>query len=90
MQPEQLGRMMRTHTSTEAKRGVAKALEQEIFGNLSRVVPDFGNRNRSAATNQETRDRRILAAGTIRETRRRGLLKELVAGGGFEPPTFGL
>jgi integrase len=40
-----------THTSAEAERGAAYALEQAIYGNLFQTVPDIGNRNSGAAPN---------------------------------------
>jgi integrase len=40
-----------THTSTEAERSAAHALEQAIYGNLFHTVPQIGNRNSSAALN---------------------------------------
>jgi integrase len=40
-----------THTSAEAERSAAHALEQAIFGNLFQTVPRTRNRNRSAALN---------------------------------------
>jgi integrase len=40
-----------THTSAEAERSAAQALEQAIYGNLFQTVPKTGNRNSSAAVN---------------------------------------
>jgi integrase len=40
-----------THTSTEANRGAALALEQAIYGDLFQVVPRFGTWNKNAAPN---------------------------------------
>jgi hypothetical protein len=39
-----------THTSADADRSAALALEQAIFGDLFQTVPSFGNRNNTAAT----------------------------------------
>jgi integrase len=40
-----------THTSADADRSAALALEQAIFGNLFQVVPSFGTGNNNAASN---------------------------------------
>jgi len=40
-----------THTSAEADRSAALALEQAIFGDLFQVVPRFGTWNKNAAPN---------------------------------------
>lgn len=40
-----------THTSADADRSAALALEQAIFGNLFQVVPSFGTSNGNAAPN---------------------------------------
>ena len=40
-----------THTSAEAEREAAIALERAIYGDLFPVVPNFANRNNSAALN---------------------------------------
>jgi integrase len=40
-----------THTSADADRSAALALEQAIFGELFQTVPSFGNGNNTAATN---------------------------------------
>ena len=40
-----------THTSAEANRGAALALEQAIYGDLFQVVPRFGTWNNNAAPN---------------------------------------
>jgi integrase len=40
-----------THTSAEAERGAAIALERAIYGDLFPVVPNIENRNKSAALN---------------------------------------
>jgi len=40
-----------THTSAEAERESAVALERAIYGHLFPVVPNFANRNNSAALN---------------------------------------
>jgi integrase len=40
-----------THTSAEAEREAAVAIERAIYGDLFPVVPDLGNRNNSAAIN---------------------------------------
>jgi integrase len=40
-----------THTSAEANRSAAHALEQAIYGNLFQTVPQIRNRNSSAALN---------------------------------------
>jgi integrase len=40
-----------THTSADADRSAALALEQAIFGDLFQVVPRFGTWNKNAATN---------------------------------------
>jgi integrase len=40
-----------THTTTEAERTAALALEQAIYGDLFPVVPEIGNRNNKAAVN---------------------------------------
>jgi integrase len=40
-----------THTSAEAEREAAVALERAIYGDLFPVVPNFANRNNSAALN---------------------------------------
>jgi integrase len=40
-----------THTSAEAERESAVALEKAIYGDLFPVVPNFANRNNSAALN---------------------------------------
>lgn len=40
-----------THTSPEAEREAAVAIERAIYGDLFPVVPDSGNRNNSAAIN---------------------------------------
>ena len=40
-----------THTSADADRNAALALEQAIFGDLFQTVPSFGNGNNTAATN---------------------------------------
>jgi integrase len=40
-----------THTSAEADRRAALALEQAIYGDLFQTVPRFGNRNNSAVLN---------------------------------------
>jgi integrase len=40
-----------THTSVEAEREAALAVERAIYGNLFPVVPQIGNRNESAAVN---------------------------------------
>ena len=40
-----------THTSAEAEREAAVALERAIYGDLFPVVPNFANRNNSAPLN---------------------------------------
>ena len=40
-----------THTSADADRGAALALEQAIFGDLFQVVPSFGTWNKNATAN---------------------------------------
>jgi len=40
-----------THTSAEAERSAARALEQAIYGNLFQTVPQIRNKNSSAALN---------------------------------------
>lgn len=40
-----------THTSAEAEREAALAIERAIYGDLFPVVPNLGNRNNSAAVN---------------------------------------
>ena len=40
-----------THTSAEAEREAALAVERAIYGDLFPVVPNIGNRNNSAALN---------------------------------------
>jgi len=40
-----------THTSAEAERGAAMALERAIYGDLFPVVPKIENRNNSGALN---------------------------------------
>jgi integrase len=40
-----------THTSAEAERGAAIALERAIYGDLFPVVPNIENRNNFAALN---------------------------------------
>ena len=40
-----------THTSADADRSAALALEQAIFGDLFQVVPRFGTWNKNAAAN---------------------------------------
>jgi integrase len=40
-----------THTSADADRSAALALEQAIHGDLFQTVPRFGNRNNCAAMN---------------------------------------
>jgi hypothetical protein len=40
-----------THTSAEAERDAAIALEQAIYGDLFPVVPDIENRNNFVALN---------------------------------------
>ena len=40
-----------THTSAEAERDAAIALERAIYGDLFPVVPNIENRNNSAALN---------------------------------------
>jgi integrase len=40
-----------THTSADADRSAALALEQAIFGDLFQVVPSFGTWNKNAAAN---------------------------------------
>jgi len=42
-----------THTSPEAEREAALAIERAIYGDLFPVVPNLGNRNNSAAMNME-------------------------------------
>ena len=40
-----------THTSAEAEREAALAIERAIYGDLFPVIPNSGNRNNSAAIN---------------------------------------
>jgi len=40
-----------THTSADANRGAALALEQAIFGDLFQVVPRFGTGNNETVSN---------------------------------------
>jgi len=40
-----------THTSADADRSAALAIEQAIFGDLFQVVPRFGTWNKNAAAN---------------------------------------
>jgi hypothetical protein len=40
-----------THTSAEAEREAAVAIERPIYGDLFPVVPNLGNRNNAAAIN---------------------------------------
>jgi len=40
-----------THTSADADRSAALALEQAIYGDLFQVVPNLGTRNNRAAVN---------------------------------------
>ena len=40
-----------THTSADAEREAAVALERAIYGDLFPVVPNFANGNNSAALN---------------------------------------
>jgi hypothetical protein len=41
-----------THTSADANRGAALALEQAISGDLFQVVPRFGTRNNETIPNE--------------------------------------
>src|SRR5262249_45481157 len=70
-----------THTSADADRSAALALEQAIFGDLFQVVPRFGTWNKDAT--EKAMHAAQLATLTIRVTCRRERRRVLVAGGGF-------
>ena len=78
-----LGGVLGTHTSAYADRSALLALEWAIFGDLFQLAPSFGQQTRKAMHGPT---RNFKNPGDLQEGNR----GELVAGGGFEPPTFGL
>jgi len=62
------------HTSADADRNAALALEEAIFGDLFQVVPRFGTWNKNAALNGERH-----AHGSTRNFKNPGDLQERIA-----------